>query len=189
MLIWLGFLTRQLSPVMHASRYYRDRTSLNYNLSFAGCGFLGVYHIGVMSCIRRFAPHLYTNRPVSGASAGAIAAAFLICDVPTEKCTEYLMGIVNKSRVYNLGAFDPRYRITDYLQEGMEILLPTDAHVLCSGRLFISMTHQKSHKNVVISTYKSREDLIRVILCSSFIPVFGGFTVPTYNGDVSHNIP
>ncbi len=64
-------------------RYYRDSQSLNYNLSFAGCGFLGIYHVGVICCIKRFAPQLYVHRPISGASAGGIAAAMLICDVKT----------------------------------------------------------------------------------------------------------
>ncbi len=166
-------------------RYYRDPASHSYNLSFAGCGFLGVYHVGVIACMRRYAPHLYSNRPVSGASAGAIAAAFLICEVETEDCTEYLMGLINKSREYKLGAFDPRFKITEYLQEGLERLLPSDAHILCTNRLFISMTQQNSRENVIVSTYKSRDDLIRVILCSSFIPIFGGFTAPTYHGNVS----
>ena len=48
------------------------------NLSFAGCGFLGVYHIGVAACMSRYCPELLQNR-IAGASAGAIAAAALIC--------------------------------------------------------------------------------------------------------------
>ena len=47
------------------------------NLSFSGCGFLGVYHVGVASCIKEYAPQLM-NRKVSGASAGALAACGLI---------------------------------------------------------------------------------------------------------------
>uniref|UniRef100_A0A0X3NYS3 Patatin-like phospholipase domain-containing protein 2 n=1 Tax=Schistocephalus solidus TaxID=70667 RepID=A0A0X3NYS3_SCHSO len=177
------------------SRYYRDAESLNYNLSFAGCGFLGIYHAGVISCIRRFAPHLYVNRPISGASAGGIAAAFLICDVKTEDCVRYFAELINKSRQYTLGAFDPRFKITEYLREGLERLLPADAHTLCSGRLYISMTRQSSRENVVISQFKDRAELIQVILCSSFIPLFGGFVPPMFHGDyfidgaLSDNLP
>lgn len=47
------------------------------NLSFAGCGFLGIYHVGVASCFKEYAPHLYAER-VSGASAGALVACALI---------------------------------------------------------------------------------------------------------------
>ena len=29
------------------------------NVSFAGCGFLGLYHVGVASCFKTYAPQLY----------------------------------------------------------------------------------------------------------------------------------
>lgn len=51
------------------------------NLSFAGCGFLGIYHVGVACCFKKYAPHLLLNK-ISGASAGAIAACCLLCDLP-----------------------------------------------------------------------------------------------------------
>lgn len=54
------------------------------NLSFAGCGFLGIYHVGVACCFRKYAPHLLLDK-ISGASAGAIAACCLICDLPIGK--------------------------------------------------------------------------------------------------------
>lgn len=54
------------------------------NLSFAGCGFMGIYHVGVAVCIRQFAPQLLVEK-VSGASAGALAACCLLCDMPIGK--------------------------------------------------------------------------------------------------------
>lgn len=57
------------------------------NLSFAGCGFLGIYHVGVAVCFKKYAPHLLLNK-ISGASAGAIAACALLCDLPLG---EYLL--------------------------------------------------------------------------------------------------
>lgn len=54
------------------------------NLSFAGCGFLGIYHVGVACCFRKYAPHLLLNK-ISGASAGAIAACCLLLDLPLGK--------------------------------------------------------------------------------------------------------
>ena len=32
------------------------------NLSFAGCGFMGFYHIGVVACFREFAPNVLKNK-------------------------------------------------------------------------------------------------------------------------------
>lgn len=56
------------------------------NLSFAGCGFLGIYHVGVAGCFKKYAPHLLLDK-ISGASAGAIAACGLLCDLPLGWCT------------------------------------------------------------------------------------------------------
>ena len=56
------------------------------NLSFAGCGFLGIYHVGVASCIKQYAPHLCRGK-ISGASAGALTACGLITDICLGKLT------------------------------------------------------------------------------------------------------
>lgn len=55
-----------------------------FNLSFAGCGFLGIYHVGVAACLKKYAPQLVVHK-ASGASAGAIAACCLLCDAPLGK--------------------------------------------------------------------------------------------------------
>lgn len=50
-----------------------------WNISFAGCGFLGVYHVGVASCLREHAPFLVANAThIYGASAGALTATALV---------------------------------------------------------------------------------------------------------------
>lgn len=53
-----------------------------WNISFAGCGFLGIYHVGVASCLLEQAPFLVHNaRHIYGASAGALAATALVTGV------------------------------------------------------------------------------------------------------------
>lgn len=50
-----------------------------WSVSFAGCGFLGVYHIGAATCLQERAPHIIRDaRHIYGASAGALAGAVLI---------------------------------------------------------------------------------------------------------------
>lgn len=56
------------------------------NLSFAGCGFLGIYHVGVAVCFKKYAPHLLLDK-ISGASAGCLAATCLLCDMPLGECS------------------------------------------------------------------------------------------------------
>jgi patatin-like phospholipase domain-containing protein 2 len=49
-----------------------------WNLSFAGCGFLGIYHIGVASCLLEQAPYLIKGATkIYGASAGSLSASML----------------------------------------------------------------------------------------------------------------
>ena len=59
-----------------------------FSLSFAGCGFLGLYHLGVASCLREYAP-ISRNTRICGASAGALAAMALACDLPLGKFIFY----------------------------------------------------------------------------------------------------
>lgn len=54
------------------------------NLSFAGCGFLGIYHVGVASCFREYCPQICKNR-VSGASVGALVATAMALDLSLGK--------------------------------------------------------------------------------------------------------
>ena len=52
--------------------------ALRMNLSFAGCGFLGVYHLGVAKALAQHGTRLMLNvQRFAGASAGALVAAAL----------------------------------------------------------------------------------------------------------------
>lgn len=58
------------------------------NLSLCGCGFLGIYHLGVAACLKQSAPSfLSTLQKIGGASAGALVAGVLvIADHKIEVC-------------------------------------------------------------------------------------------------------
>ena len=58
----------------------------NVNISFNGCGFLGIYHVGVAAALRAYVPNMRIS-VVCGASAGAIAAVCLLGNVPCGKFT------------------------------------------------------------------------------------------------------
>lgn len=61
------------------------------NLSFSGCGFLGIYHVGVAACFRRYAPHVLDYK-VTGTSAGALAAIYVALGLPPGKFSYYFTG-------------------------------------------------------------------------------------------------
>lgn len=55
----------------------------DWSLSFAGCGFMGIYYVGVSSCILERCPRLVRDASrIYGASAGALVAAALSAGVP-----------------------------------------------------------------------------------------------------------
>ena len=56
----------------------------NLNISFNGCGFLGVYHVGVACALNHYMPNMKIKN-ICGASAGAMAAVCLIAGVPSGK--------------------------------------------------------------------------------------------------------
>lgn len=164
------------------------------NLSFAGCGFLGIYHVGVAVCFRKYAPHLLLNK-ISGASAGAIAACCLLCDLPLGDLTSDVLRVACEARSKSLGPFHPSFNIQNILLEGMEKVLPEDAHLRVNGKLHISLTRVYDGKNVIVSHFDSREDLMQALLASAFIPIFSGILPPKFkgvrymDGGMSDNLP
>ncbi|XP_065159937.1 patatin-like phospholipase domain-containing protein 2 isoform X2 [Atheta coriaria] len=151
------------------------------NLSFAGCGFLGIYHVGVAVCFRKYAPHLLLSK-ISGASAGAIAACSLLCDLPLGDLTSDVLRVACEARSKSLGPFHPSFNIQNILIENMEKLLPEDAHIRVSGKLHISLTRVYDGKNVIVSQFDSKRDLMDALLASAFIPIFSGILPPRFKG-------
>lgn len=151
------------------------------NLSFAGCGFLGIYHVGVAACFKKYAPHLLLDK-ISGASAGAIAACSLLCDLPLGDMLSDVLRVVGEARQRTLGPFSPSFNIHNILVEGLQKSLPEDAHLRVNGKLHISLTRVYDGKNVIVSQFSSKEDLVQALLASAFIPVFSGLLPPKFHG-------
>lgn len=137
---------------------------LNYNLSFSGCGFLCVYHTGVVAAIKEYAPQLTKNK-VCGASAGAIAAAGIVCNVCISKAVSIILAVVNEANKGILGPVDYNFKLMDLVRAGLEDSLPSNAHILCTGKLIISLTRVSDGKNVFIDQFDTREELIQVSWC------------------------
>ncbi|KAL0839903.1 hypothetical protein ABMA28_016522 [Loxostege sticticalis] len=151
------------------------------NLSFAGCGFLGIYHVGVAVCFKKYAPHLLLGK-ISGASFGALSACCLLCDLPIGELTSDVLRVVGEARAGSLGPFSPSFNIQNVLLEGMEKYLPHDVHKIVSGKLHISLTRVYDGQNVIVSEFPTREDLLQALLASCFVPVFSGLLPPRFHG-------
>ncbi|XP_070641239.1 patatin-like phospholipase domain-containing protein 4 isoform X5 [Bos indicus] len=68
------------------------------------------------------------------------------------------------------------------LRSGVESILPTNAHELAHGRLHVSITNTRTRRNCLVSSFSSREDLIKVLLASSFLPIYAGLKPVEYKG-------
>lgn len=151
------------------------------SLSFSGCGFLCIYHAGVSAAIKEYAPHLLNNS-VSGASAGSIIAACLVSNVCISQATSLFLDVVTQARSHTFGALNRDFDLMDVVKKDLQAVLPENAHELCTGKLRISLTRFCDMKNIIISEFKSKDELIQAIICSCFIPFYGGFVYPKFRG-------
>ncbi|XP_015099845.1 patatin-like phospholipase domain-containing protein 4 isoform X5 [Vicugna pacos] len=154
------------------------------NLSFAACGFLGIYHLGAASALRRHGKKLLKDvKAFAGASAGSLVASVLLtAPEKIEECNEFTYKFAEETRRQLLGAVTPGYDFMARLRRGVESILPANAHELAHNRLHISITNTKTRENDLVSSFSSREDLIKVLLASSFVPVYAGLKPVEYRG-------
>ncbi|XP_016065576.1 PREDICTED: patatin-like phospholipase domain-containing protein 3, partial [Miniopterus natalensis] len=150
---------------------------------FTGCGFLGFYHVGATRCLSERAPHLLRGaRTFFGASGGALHCALLLTGIPLDQILQSTTDFVRYTRRRNIGVFHPSFNLFRYLQEFLQRNLPDNAHELISGRLCISLTRVSDLESVLVSDFKSKDEVVDALLCSSFIPYFSGLTPPSFRG-------
>ncbi|XP_043928394.1 patatin-like phospholipase domain-containing protein 4 [Protopterus annectens] len=155
------------------------------NLSFAACGFLGIYHLGAASALFRHGKSLLKAvKACAGASAGSLVAAVLIT-VPEkiEVCKDFTYKFAEDVRMQKFGAVTPGYEFMHMLREGIDSVLPSNAHEIAGNRLHISLTSIKTRENYLVSNFASREDLIKVLLGSCFVPIYAGLKAVEYKGE------
>uniref|UniRef100_A0A8C8TH64 Patatin-like phospholipase domain-containing protein 2 n=1 Tax=Peromyscus maniculatus bairdii TaxID=230844 RepID=A0A8C8TH64_PERMB len=167
-----------------------------WNISFAGCGFLGVYHIGVASCLREHAPFLVANAThIYGASAGALTATALVTGACLGEAGANIIEVSKEARKRFLGPLHPSFNLVKTIRGCLLKTLPADCHERASGRLGISLTRVSDGENVIISQFNSKDELIQANVCSTFIPVYCGLIPPTLqgvryvDGGISDNLP
>uniref|UniRef100_A0A7N4PIG9 Acylglycerol transacylase n=1 Tax=Sarcophilus harrisii TaxID=9305 RepID=A0A7N4PIG9_SARHA len=172
-----------------------EQTS-GWSLSFSGCGFMGFYHVGVTQCLSEHAPQLLRDAPnLLGSSGGALHCATFLCGLSLESRLQILMDLVRSARKRNIGVLHPSFNLSKYLRDGLNKFLPSNAHRLLSGKMVISVTRVSDRKNVLISDFDSKKELVDALVCSSFIPFYCGLIPPTYrgvrymDGGASNNMP
>ncbi|XP_048653375.1 patatin-like phospholipase domain-containing protein 4 isoform X3 [Marmota marmota marmota] len=133
------------------------------NLSFAACGFLGIYHLGAASAFCRHGKRLLKDvKAFAGASAGSLVASVLLtAPEKIEECNRFTYQFAEETRKQSFGALTPGYDFMARLRSGVESILPPNAHELAHDRLYVSITNTRTRQNYLVSRFPSREDLIK----------------------------
>lgn len=78
------------------------------------------------------------------------------------KCCEDVIQVAKEARKRNLGPLHPSFNLVKVIKSGLDRDLPSDAHLLASGRLCVSLTRVSDGENVLVSDFNSKEELIQV---------------------------
>nr|XP_020738690.1 patatin-like phospholipase domain-containing protein 3 isoform X1 [Odocoileus virginianus texanus] len=167
-----------------------------WSLSFAGCGFLAFYYVGVTSCLSERAPHLLRHaRKFFGASGGALYCALYLAGIPLEQRLQIQVDLIRSVRSRKFGILHPAFSLSKYIRDCLHRHLPDNIHQLLSGKMVISLTRVSDGENVLVSEFHSKDEVVDALYCSSYIPVVFGLIPPSFrgvryvDGGISDNLP
>ncbi len=81
-----------------------------------------------------------------------------------------MIEVAKEARKRNLGPLHPSFNLVKVIKSGLNRDLPSEAHVLASGRLCVSLTRVSDGENVLVSEFNSKEELIQVVLIGYLKP-------------------
>ena len=132
-------------------------------ISFAGCGFLGVYHIGVAKCIVEMAPQFGDSlEGYYGTSAGSLVAVMLCCRVGHDGGPRFAKKMSDLVHASWLGPFGKAFDPSGLIVRDLGRYLPPDAHKRATGKVKISLTNCWDWSNLIVSEFNTRRELINV---------------------------
>nr|XP_004650689.1 patatin-like phospholipase domain-containing protein 5 [Jaculus jaculus] len=168
----------------------------DWSLSFAGAGYLGLYHVGATECLRQRAPRLLRGaRRFYGSSSGALNAVAIVCGKSVDFCCSHLLAMVKQLETLSLGVFHPAYWPIEHIRQQLQDHLPSDSHILASQRLGISLTHWPDGRNYIVTDFATRDELIQALVCTLYFPLYCGNIPPEFRGEryidgaLSNNLP
>ncbi|KAG7258505.1 hypothetical protein CRUP_014638 [Coryphaenoides rupestris] len=104
------------------------------NLSFAACGFLGIYQLGAAGAVLRHGGRLLRALgPVRAPRQGPGRPPRLL--TAPGQVGDFTYRFASEVRSQKLGPLTPGYDFMLALRSGMEDILPGDAHTLAGDRL------------------------------------------------------
>lgn len=98
----------------------------------------------------------------NGSSIGSIIVALMACGISNNKIIDnYYSSKKSNTKMKSLKNF-------------LELVLPQNAHILCSNKISVSTSLKKacSLENKIYNKFESRNDLINILMASSSFPYF-----------------
>ena len=156
-------------------------------LIFPGGGVFFWWQAGVVKALQERYDLRRHGLTVAGASAGSISCVLAVCGVDMDRAMEVALLLAEEAGVFTrpLGLMGVWGGL---IRRWLHMLLPDDCHRTCSGRVHISVTSLTVslvplHRHVV-STFRSKADLIDACLTSVYIPYFvDGHFSHSYRGE------
>ncbi|XP_053560615.1 omega-hydroxyceramide transacylase [Bombina bombina] len=153
------------------------------SLSFSGSGFLVLYQIGAVQALWEMAPDIIKSAPkVYGASAGSLIAAAVVFKTNLDELQKTFLEAAIEARKTIPGPFYPCFNLTGFLKKALLKFVPDNAHELATGRLHVALTRLSDGKNILVSDFKSKEEVIQALICSCFVPFYCGIVPPSFRG-------
>ncbi|XP_008701229.1 patatin-like phospholipase domain-containing protein 5 [Ursus maritimus] len=110
-------------------------------------------------------------------------------------CCSHLLGMVKHVEQLSLGIFHPAFAPIEHIRQQLQDGLPSNIHILASQRLGISLTHWPDGRNIIVTSFATREEVIQALVCSLYFPFYCGTIPPEFRGEryidgaLSNNLP
>lgn len=123
------------------------------------------YSLGRGSMLQK---HMHS---VYGYSSGAIAAA-IICSLQHPICFKSVVSAAIQAK-YTVAPSIGKIDLT--IEHFLDKLLPSNAHILCSGRCHIILCDPKKRfHSKIVNSWTSRKELISCVIASAYVPFIIG---------------
>lgn len=154
------------------------------HFSFAGGAILSFFNVGIAQWMIRNIDRTQIEK-VHGVSGGALCATWLLVSKDSRSFSfvteQYLSEW--KAKVRRLGGRLALRRSLSYHRSLLVRYLPEDAHITCSGRLSIALTNVRTRKQVRVSQFRTRQELIDYLIAAMTIPFVNSFVPCKVNGE------
>ena len=141
-------------------------------VSFGPAGTWSSFHAGVAMYVLENIPFDRSRASAYVVSGGALGLILLLYDDPRQLYERTRDACKIMSQLKGLGIFAP-FHTARVCREGLDYILPDDAHIRLGNRVFVGMTQFPTLRAVTHQgPFPTKEALLNALLASSFIPGF-----------------